>query len=89
MIASAIIKLNISTMSVSYLVRLMITYTGNRTHQMKVRENGSGLKPRIRNMPPNVQLQREAWIAFTEDKAVKAPTRLRRSLGDLRLRQKP
>ena len=27
-----------------------------QTHQMKARKNGSGLKPRIRNMPPNVQL---------------------------------
>jgi integrase len=44
-----------------------------QTHQMKVREHGSGLKPRIRNMPPDVQLQREAWIAYTEDKSVKAP----------------
>ena len=44
-----------------------------QTHQMKARENGSGLKPRIRHMPPDVQLQREAWIAYTEDKSVKAP----------------
>ena len=32
-----------------------------------------GLKPRVHMMPPEVQLQREAWIAYTEDKAVKAP----------------
>ena len=44
-----------------------------QTHQMKARENGSGLKPRIRHMPPDVQLQREAWIAYTEDKSAKAP----------------
>ena len=24
-------------------------------------------------MPPEVQLQREAWIAYTEDKSIKAP----------------
>ncbi len=44
-----------------------------QTHQMKAREDGSGLKPRVHMMPPEVQLQREAWIAYTEDKAVKAP----------------
>ena len=44
-----------------------------QTQQMKARENGSGLEPKIRNMPPDVQLQREAWIAYTEDKSVKAP----------------
>ena len=44
-----------------------------QSHQMKARENGSGPKPRIRNMPSNVQLQREAWIAYTEEKSIKAP----------------
>ncbi|MEL0322457.1 MAG: hypothetical protein VXA68_10740, partial [Gammaproteobacteria bacterium] len=43
------------------------------THQIKVREDGSGLKPRIHLMPPEVQLQREAWFAYTEDKSIKAP----------------
>jgi len=42
-------------------------------HQMKAREDGSGLKPRVHLMPPEVQLQREAWIAYTEDKSIKAP----------------
>ena len=44
-----------------------------QSHQMKAREDGSGLKPRIHLMPPEVQLQREAWIAYTDDKSIKAP----------------
>ena len=44
-----------------------------QTHQMEAREDGSGLKPRVRMMPPEVQLQREAWIAYAEDKSIKAP----------------
>jgi integrase len=44
-----------------------------QTHQIKAREDGSGLKPPVNMMPPEVQLQREAWIAFTEDKSIKAP----------------
>jgi integrase len=44
-----------------------------QTHQMRAREEGSGLKPRVHLMPPEVQLQREAWIAYTEDKSIKAP----------------
>ena len=44
-----------------------------QTPQIKARKNRSSLKPRIRNMPPNVQLQREAWIAYTEEKSIKAP----------------
>ena len=44
-----------------------------QTHQMKAREDGSGLLPTDDEMPPTVRLQKEAWVAFTEDKAVKAP----------------
>ena len=44
-----------------------------QTHQMRAREDGSGLKPRVHMMPPEVRLQREAWIAYTEDKSIKAP----------------
>ena len=46
---------------------------------MKAREDGSGLLPTDDEMPPTVRLQKEAWVAFTEDKAVKAPS----EVGDL------
>ena len=44
-----------------------------QTQQVKAREDGNRLKSRVHMMPPEVQLQREAWIAYTEDKSIKAP----------------
>ena len=44
-----------------------------KTHQAKSRKEGSGLRPRITMMPPKVQLQREAWLAYIEDKKINRP----------------
>ena len=44
-----------------------------QTHQMRARKEGSWLKHRVHMMPPEVRLQREAWVAYTEDKSIRAP----------------
>lgn len=41
--------------------------------QQAAAENGSGLLPPDSNMPSNVRLQKEAWIAFTDSKGLRAP----------------
>ena len=51
----------------------MTMCTGAKPIRYKAREDGSGLLPTDDEMPPTVRLQKEAWVAFTEDKAVKAP----------------
>ena len=43
------------------------------TYRPKSRQEGNGLLPRITMMPLNVQLQREAWIAYTEDREINRP----------------
>ena len=45
-----------------------------QTHQIKARENGSGLMPVDDELPDHVRLQKEAWIAYTEDKGLSQPT---------------
>ena len=45
----------------------------DQNFQMKAREDASGLLPTDDEMPPTVRLQKEAWVAVTEDKAAKAP----------------
>ena len=49
----------------------MTMYTGTKPIDESA-EDGSAL-PTDDEMPPTVRLQKEAWVAFTEDKAVKAP----------------
>ena len=44
-----------------------------KTHQAKSRKEGSGLLPRITMMPPKVQLQRQAWLAYVEGKKNNQP----------------
>lgn len=37
-----------------------------QTHQMKARENGSGLMPLDDEIPDHIRLQKEAWVAYTD-----------------------
>lgn len=42
-----------------------------RWNHGKMREKGNGLLPRVHIMPPEVQLQREAWNAYTEERSLR------------------
>ena len=44
-----------------------------QTHQMKARENGSGLMPLDDEIPDHIRLQKEAWVAYTDDKKLTQP----------------
>ena len=44
-----------------------------QAHQLKARDTGSGLLPRDDEIPGHIQLQKEAWIAYTDDKELTQP----------------
>jgi integrase len=44
-----------------------------QTHQMMARENGSGLMPLDDELPEHIRLQKEAWVAYTDDRELTKP----------------